>query len=266
MTLAVSCFSSHFPNKQIKPTFISKRWCKSESISVCWAASHLWIGRVRDVESIILFIFKVFSLYLQINQSAKQYFFFLGSRIKTILINYRETSVIQIYVVQNNMIYTDILRHIFIWLLNLHRFDGFILHLLYCIFNALRLCWYNGDPPLIPHLSHMHEVCFVVTFMKLPAVAETLKSCYLEWMIIPVVEVFSQKRLGSKALLPFLHHTRKGNPYLSLWWYPDSQYLEIVLAVRKRHFWRMKTIYSLHEILFKNPNIPAAFWIERVNK
>lgn len=28
----------------------------------------------------------------------------------------------------------------------------------------------------------------------------------------------------------------------------------------------MKTIYSLHEILLKTPNIPAAFWIEKENK
>lgn len=28
----------------------------------------------------------------------------------------------------------------------------------------------------------------------------------------------------------------------------------------------MKTIYSLHEILLKNPNIPAVFRIERENK
>lgn len=66
----------------------------------------------------------------------------------------------------------------------------------------------------------MHEVCFVVTFMKLPAVAETLESCYLEWMIIPVVEVFSQRRLGSKALLPFLPHQEKKSlfePVMGSW-------------------------------------------------
>jgi len=62
----------------------------------------------------------------------------------------------------------------------MHTFDGFIPHLLYCIFNALRLRWHNDDPPLAPHLSHTHEACFVVTFMKTPAVPETLESGCLE--------------------------------------------------------------------------------------
>lgn len=133
-------------------------------------------------------------------------FLFLGSTIKNILINYWENSLIPVHVIQNNMVFktTDILQHIFIWIIKqVYTFDGFIPHLLYCIFNVLRLCRHNGDPPLVPHHSHMREVCFVVTFMKTPAVAETLESCYLEWTIIPAVEVFSQRRLGRRGTSSF---------------------------------------------------------------
>lgn len=94
----------------------------------------------------------------------------------------------------------------------MHTFDGFSPHLLYCIFNVLRLCLCNGDSPLISHLSHMHEVRFVVTFIKTPAVAETVESCYLDERLFQQLKCFHK---GDREA-SLLQSSRKGNPYLSL--------------------------------------------------
>lgn len=94
----------------------------------------------------------------------------------------------------------------------MHTFDGFNPHLLYCIFNVLRLCLSDGDSPLTSRLPHMQEVRFVVTFIQTPAVAEAVESCYSDERLFQQLKCFHK---GDREA-SLLESSRRGNPYLSL--------------------------------------------------